>query len=66
MPLGEVSSEGSSVADACARGRDDAVSTLRQADVAGLDGAGSVSQVAPFASGRFGAIRPSHRPAARL
>jgi hypothetical protein len=40
MPPGEVSSEGSSVADACARGRDDAVSTLRQANVAGLDGAG--------------------------
>jgi hypothetical protein len=40
MPLGEVSSEGSSVADACARGRDDVMSTLRQANVAGLDGAG--------------------------
>lgn len=40
MPLGEVSSEGGSVADACGRGRDDAVSTLCQASVAGLDRTG--------------------------
>lgn len=39
MPLGEVSSEGSSVADVCGRGRD-AVSTLCQASVAGLDRTG--------------------------
>ena len=40
MLLGEVSSEGGSVADACGRGRDDAVSTLCQASVAGLDRTG--------------------------
>ena len=39
MPLGEVSSEGSSVADVCGRGRD-AVLTLCQASVAGLDRTG--------------------------
>jgi hypothetical protein len=41
MPLGEVPSQGCSMASRThARGRDDAVSTLRQANVAGLDGAG--------------------------